>query len=496
MPQESWQQGRTDQEAVLTEDSLSRELPVWPMVAGVVAAAFALDFVSPWLLHPGTFPQFGLLVVAVLLLFTAVMVCGFVVRAIYSRIVPRGQKVITPVVRAACLTALWIPAWVLFVETWSLLMLLAGCLCLASLGIFMKWCTVDAAVPVPSSPPKSSWMPFQFESGAFRRMILPSLLLALLVEASVILIGARWFTTASILCGTCVAILGWRATSKSRLDAGQRIVFSPYRQTAVITAAFVFTVIALLPYLKVSPFTKGLGIFSRTQRASRGVATPKVQAASSDGYIGIILLPLGDEHKKIVVPVKRTLVPNFGVKIAEPMEIPFDGQYWYFKWPEKRPRPTAHVVRGSSTKTQVRSSDRYPLLMEAHQKLAEPLDLGCCSAMDLVVENADQLEGAIGLELWVKKLPNAEAAARQRVNAVAPEQAPHYLGTVAIPSSELPIPERPNASGKLVEEKLRFPIPAAMDGTMFDEITVVVRQAPQRARMGAKVAIKKFVLEP
>ncbi len=83
MPQESWQQGRTDQEAVLTEDSLSRELPVWPMVAGVVAAAFALEFVCPWLLHPGTLPRFGLLVVAVLLLFTAVMVCGFVVRTIY-----------------------------------------------------------------------------------------------------------------------------------------------------------------------------------------------------------------------------------------------------------------------------------------------------------------------------------------------------------------------------------------------------------------------------
>jgi hypothetical protein len=178
------------------------------------------------------------------------------------------------------------------------------------------------------------------------------------------------------------------------------------------------------------------------------------------------------------------------------MEIPFDGQYWYFKWPEKQPRPTARVVRGSSTKTQVRSSDRYPLLMEAHQKLAEPLDLGCCSAMDLVVENGDQLDGPISLELWVKKLPNTQAAVRQRVNAVAPEQAPHYLGTVAIPSSELPIAQRPNVSGKLVEEKLRFPIPAAMDGTNFDEITVVVRQAPERARMGAKVAIKKFVLEP
>jgi hypothetical protein len=74
--------------------------------------------------------------------------------------------------------------------------------------------------------------------------------------------------------------------------------------------------------------------------------------------------------------------------------------------------------------------------------------------------------------------------------------APHYLGTVAIPSSELAIGMRPNVSGKMAEERLRFPIPAAMDGTMFDEITVVVRPAPERAKAGAQIAIKKFVLEP
>jgi hypothetical protein len=334
-------------------------------------------------------------------------------------------------------------------------------------------------------------MPFQFEPGAFRRTILPSLLLALLVEASVILIGARWFTIASILCGTCVAILGWRATSKSRPDAGQRVVFSPYRQAAVVTAAFVFTVMALLPYLKVSPLSKGLGIFSRTQKASRGAATPKVQTASSDGYIGIILLPLSEEQKKIVAPVKRELVPSFSVKIAEPFEIPFTGAYWYFKAPDKQPRPTAHVVRGSSTKTQIRSSDRYPLLMEAHQKLDTPIDLGCCSGMELVVENADRNEGAIALELWVGKRSTAP-----QKNGFRVAEPIHYLGTAAIPSSEQPLILRGPGTSSPTEERLKFPVPAAMDGVLFDEITVVVKTAPARARTGAQIAIRKFVLEP
>jgi len=265
---------------------------------------------------------------------------------------------------------------------------------------------------------------------------------------------------------------------------------------ALGTTAFLFTLVALFPFLRVRPLTPAFpGLFAH-KTLPKSTAASTNQATASDGYPGIILLPLTEEQKKIIAPVKRELVPSFGVKIAEPIEIPFDGQYWYFKAPEKQPRPTARVVRGSSTKAQIRSTDRYPLLMEAHQNLEKPLDLGCCNAMDLVVENADKLEGAIALELWVKKRPDPKSKIRSRVNAVAPELAPHYLGTVAIPSSELAIGMRPNVTGKMAEERLRFPIPAAMDGTMFDEITVVVRPAPERAKAGAQIAIRKFVLEP
>jgi hypothetical protein len=384
----------------------------------------------------------------------------------------------------------------LFAETWSLLMIAAGAICLSWMGMFLKRCQIERAPTTFQSARAEPGTPFLFDEGVLAKKLLPSLLLVLLLDAVIALVATRWFVTASIAAGIFAGVLAWRSTTRSSATSDRRTILSGGRQTSIAAAAFVFTLLALIPYLRVGI----LGNFSvplgKDMPRKNSAATAKDGASSNDGYVGIILLPLTEQQKKINAPVKRTLVPNFGVKIAEPLEIPFDGQYWYFKWPEKQPRPTARVVRGSSTKTQVRSSDRYPLLMEAHQKLAEPLDLGCCSAMNLVVENADQLDGAISLELWVKRLPDAKAIARQRVNAVAPEQAPHYLGTVPIPSSELPIAQRPNVSGKLVEEKLRFPIPAAMDGTTFDEITVVVRQAPQRARMGAKVAIKKFVLEP
>jgi len=490
------QSGESQDEPLLhLSDGAVQKLPVWPMIPGVIASALVLNFVCSWL-RLGSAPHIGLLLLAASLMFIAVMVSGSVVRAIYTRMYPGMRRVSTPVIRAACITALWIPAWILFVETWSLLMLVAGAICMACLGVFLKQCDIESAAEQATVDARQPGTPFLFEGKSLMRVLLPSLVLALLFNAVIALSAAHWFATASVAAGIFAGVLGWRAVARSSPAIAARQILSNGRQAVLATAAFAFTLIALLPFLRVSPMQTGLqGLFAHK-------STPKISAAtknlpdSSDGYPGIILLPLTEQQKKIIAPVKREFVPHFGVKIAEPLEIPFDGQYWFFKWPDKRPRPTAHMVRANAAKVQIRSSDRYPLLMEAHQKLAQQLDLGCCSAMDLVVENADQLEGAISLELWVKKLPDAKAVSKQRVNAVAAEQTPHYLGTVAIPSSLLPIAARPNASGKVEEEKLRFPIPAAMDGVQFDEITVVVHPAPERAKMGAKVAIRKFVLEP
>lgn len=481
-----------------SEDGIAAQrTPLWPMFVGIIITAWAIDFVVSWLPR-GSMARFGVLILAVMLLFSAVMVCGFVVRAMYARLLPGRRRLAIPAIRAACLTALWIPAWVLFVETSSLLMIAAGVLCLLTLGWFLKRCEIEQSPAEITTNPHEPGTPFLFESALLARLLLPSLLLVLLFDAAIALAANYWFVASSLAAGIFAGVLAWRAATRRVALPGvaqimpQRPVISNGGQAGIFTAAFLLTLMALVPYLRAGRKSFSMG----SEESKKSAAKPQNDAASNDGYVGIILLPLTESQKKIIAPVKHDLEPHFGVKIAEPMEIPFDGQYWYFKWPDKRPRPTARMVRGNSTKVQVSSSDRYPLLMEAHQKLAQPMDLGCCSAMNLVVENADQHEGAIALELWVKKLPDAAALAKQRVNAVAPEQVPHYLGTVTIPSSELPAAQRPNASGKQVEEKLQFPIPGAMDGIMFDEITVVVRTGPEHARMGAKVAIKKFVLEP
>ncbi|MBS1822590.1 MAG: hypothetical protein JST61_11555 [Acidobacteria bacterium] len=482
---------------LVDDGAAAQQMPAWPMALSIVIAAWVLDFLVSWLPR-GSMSRIGLVVLAAILLFSAVMVCGFVARMIYGRLLPNGKAVATPVVRAACLTALWVPAWVLFVETSSLLMIAASMLCLLTLGYFMKRCQIEYVHAGAETAPHQPGTPFLFDRAPLARVLLPSLLLVLLFDAAIALAANYWFVSSSLAAGVFAGVLAWRAATRRMVAARastvqSRSAVSRGEQAGILITAFVLTLAALVPFLRAGQRTFGV---KGPKMAKNAADAPKDTSASADGYSGIILLPLAEAQKRIEAPVKRDLVPHFGVKISEPMEIPFDGQYWYFKAPEKRPRPSARVVRGSSIKAQVRSTDSYPLLMEAHQKLAEPIDLGCCSAMNLVVENADKLEGAIALELWVKKLPDARAAVRQRVNAVAPEIAPHYLGTMVIPSSEMPMASRPNVSGKLTDETLRFPIPAAMDGTQFDEITVVVRPAPERAKAGAQIAIKKFVLEP
>lgn len=485
-----WKRSGRTNDGAETLSAEAQVVPVWPMLAGVAAAWMVLDNLVPWLPR-GSQARVGLLIVALSLMFAAVIVTGSVMRLIYAKWYG-AQRVATPVVRAACLAALWVPAWVLYVETWSLLMIVAGAICLACLGAFLKQCQVEAAREMPPAAPVQHGTPFLFEDGLLAKRLAPSLALVVLLDAVIALAATRRFVAASVGAGVFAGALAWRAVARRVRGEVAGQVLPPLRQGTIAAAAFVFTVIALIPYLRVKTgFSVPFGAMPK-----KTTAATKSNAAN-EGYVGVILLPMTEQRRRIEAPpVKHDLVPHVGVKIAEPMEIPFDGQYWYFKWPEKRPRPTARVVRGSSTKTQVSSSDRYPLMMEAHQKLATPLDLGCCSAMQLVVENADHLSGAISLELWVRKQPDAKAAAKEKVNAVAPEAAPRYLGTMVIPSSEMPMAQRPNASGKTPEETMRYVIPAAMDGVLFDEITVVMRTAPERGRMGAKVAVKKFVLEP
>jgi hypothetical protein len=457
MAEQNWQEVRVDADAAPVGSPRLRSACV-AAVVGVVVVLGLIGFFFP-APRPQSLTWRSLLLVTVGLLAFASVVSAGVARWIGGRSFG--------IAGTAWMGALWAPAWALGLQAPSWLTVLVALFCAACVALSLKRYHVELG-GVDKRPGGLLWMD---DSKALVRVILPSVAVAVIAEGTVVaMVGAR-YRLASLLAAGGAAALMWRVASK-----GSARSVSRSQKIVLLNLAFLLTVVVLLPYLK------GQRLFSVgdmvAKRAVGGRPGDKAaeKANDSDGYTGIILLPLTETHTTIVAPRRKDSASVSG-RPAQPMVIPFDGVYWYFKAPDRRPRPSARVVKGSSTKAVIRSSDRYPLLMEAHQRLGSRIDLECCSGVQVVLQNADRRPGAIALELWF-------------TDSLQPWSR-NYLGTVTIPSSEVE-----GARDLPAEETMAFAVPASAVGREFDEITVVVRPAPERARAGAQVAIHRFVLLP
>ena len=235
-------------------------------------------------------------------------------------------------------------------------------------------------------------------------------------------------------------------------------------------AAILITSLTLIPFQVVG---HRFGLYA----TPRGAPKPAARADSS-GYYGIVLYP-PPQKKQIVAPVSRDLSLLASAN-AKPMLIPFDGPYWYFKPPNHRPSPQAHIAHAKPTDVNVRSTDSEPLRMQAHQNLGLPIDLTRCGEIDVAITNADTRPGAISLALVL-------------TDSATPGQPSKSVGALLIPSSQLdPMPLKRDP----VKEVLRFPIPRSAGLHRFDEITIDFQMSPRHARAGAKVSIDSFELIP
>jgi hypothetical protein len=476
MPQGNWQEVRKDDDGRAGSSSPSSGGAWVPIVAGaVVVALICVFFPVPRI---GSLAPLGWLVISAGLVLVAIAF-GLVAAVMTRLLVSGGSALPGSVRRATWLAAIWAPAWIFALHTPSVVTVVAGCILMAVVSLYVRRFVPAAAEEGDAGGSGLLAYPFAFDSKALTWVLLPSLLLAVLLEATGVLTIWKGYGWASLLAGVSIAVLVWRVGSRTVAMTERRAGTSDSRAGAALLAAFCFTLIVLLPYLRSLPGFAGVAPMSNDKG---GGERPRDSLAGNDGYTGIILLSPNEEHKKIVAPVRKD-VPVYSGRIMQPIEIPFDGAYWYFKAPDRRPRPSARVVHGSSMKARISSTDRYPLLMEAHQKLDEPIDLGCCSGIEIVLLNADKREGAIALELWVRSVGS-------------PELAGHYLGTEILASSTKPVPLTSDTVEGPVEERLEFLVSSAMEGIRFDEIKVVVRSAPARARVGAQIGIRKFVLEP
>lgn len=306
------------------------------------------------------------------------------------------------------------------------------------------------------------------------RTLLPAVVTAVLLDAGVAMLLSWQYALAGLLFGLGAAVMMWRVPLRAREQ--RAAMRSVVRQTAM---AMLLLVVVLLPSLGGSPLAGATGQWLGLRGvlgAPPPLRAPQVPGATGGALSGVILtLPPKARQRQMLLP-PRALAAGDGTK-AKPTLIPFEGDYWYFRRPEVRPRGDARRVRGDPTKVDIHSTDRAELQMEAHQRLDSPLELACCGVVEVSVRNRDERPGLIALEVML-----GSVAEPGRVS----------LGTRVVGSSE----EGAHGRDRVTEETLRFPIAADTRTRSFDEITVVVRPSAERARVGAKISVESFTLLP
>jgi hypothetical protein len=195
-------------------------------------------------------------------------------------------------------------------------------------------------------------------------------------------------------------------------------------------------------------------------------------------YKGVILLPEPVPHKVLAPPVASLTQASSSRKRSEPFSVPFFGVYWMFRWPQVEPPPNSYVVRGSPLKSVFRSSDRFPLSEEARQNFGTPIDLDCCSKIQLAITTADLHSRFITLELIVG-------------DTASPGKPRLSLGQGAIIQTADWRPDN-----LPVEALMSFDVPRNSALRKFDEATIRFHPRYPFATASTKVSIERFVFLP
>jgi len=121
--------------------------------------------------------------------------------------------------------------------------------------------------------------------------------------------------------------------------------------------------------------------------------------------------------------------------------------------------------------------------MAAHQEFSSPVDLACCSEIQVGISNADRSPGTVWLELVLTDSRSAKADKKE------------WISLKPRPVASSPVQAR-GREPEPVHETLTFPIPVGSAIRQFDEITIRYRLSPERARRSAQIEIEDFVFTP
>lgn len=348
-----------------------------------------------------------------------------------------------------------------------------------------------------SSPTEESWLtnPFHFSHVQRRTSILwLPFLTAIVFQAGVMAEAIHERLAAILMTGVAAGTLIWlrRSGAEGKQSSLTRRSMM-WRLLIAMTIAILVSAAGMVSFLA---YTRGLAedsvvnllireLFGR-RAIARYVQTletgsdPSNFLGTGGGYRGVILWPEADPRPILLIPPPPKLLPEvFTAGTSHPVSFTFSGVYWFFKPPDVRPPENSPRIRGNPAKMGLRSSDYYPLVMEAHQLFSSPVELGCCSQIQVVIKNADPGRDPVFLELAV-------------TNTALPQVPEQSLGIQRV-RSQPPT----DAAGEMVpaEETLTFTVPAKPLVHDFDEM---IFRFDRNYRLGhsSRMAIEKLVFVP
>ena len=276
---------------------------------------------------------------------------------------------------------------------------------------------------------------------------------------------------------------------------------SQKRQLLAISAAtfaewlivILLTTTTLLPYLRRHHLVHGVAGPSRTpnpdfadqRKRNSGKPGSEIDGQSvidvRDAYSGIVMWPKKQTHTKLIAPSltswNQRLVSD---RPSNPLVIPFEGVYWFFRQPDVQPPEKSRQAEGSPEMFDIHSTDSRAIFMQAHQNLGTLVGLDCCGRIQVAIRNADRYPTSVSLELIL-------------VDTTAPGKPSQSLGRVDIVSNRR---WTPDDREQATSETLNFFIPSNSAIHRFDEVTIVFRLGGFRARAAAKIGIDHLTLIP
>ena len=458
-----------------------------PALAGLVVAAWVADsvclvptrFLSGWQLLRTACDD--VLVVSLASVITVTLISVILARTL--------TREFDHLVIQTSLAALWLAPLALFVHErsfWTLL--ISAAFAIAATRLF-------GPAPPPAGTPSESLILSLNPDGlplSHRSQPFVSVAAAFCVQIAVLAAADGRMLSAAALAGVAFSVWTWTSPrfgpSPSTMPAHARSQ-SPHLPIAAL--AVVATLLALFPFLRIPGSHLSVGYLSRGHRPvptgdslgprSRPRAPDGSAANGEPGDSGVILWPTKPVITQLVVPPPMHETHELANgHHADPLIIPFDGVYWYFKSPDVQPPKSSRQMHVSPETVNIRSVDHRPLSIEAHDHLANLISLNCCSRIQVALRNADRYPESVTLEVVL-------------INTSVPSRPQQSLGIMMVRSTH---PWDIYDEAPPVSETLNFAIPSHHALSRFDEVKVVFRLDHARADAGAKMAIDHFVLIP